>query len=1124
MAAAGGEGWDVFKKVSTKVDFPALELEVLEFWRRNDIAAKSMASHPDGPRYVFYEGPPTANGLPHIGHVIPRVLKDLIPRYHSMLGCHVPRKGGWDTHGLPVELEVEKEVGISGKPEIERFGVEEFVKRCKESVFRYKVEWERLTERIAFWLDLDDAYVTYHDTYIESVWWALRQIWDKGLLYEGHKVVPYCPRCGTALSSHELAQGYTEVHDPSVFVRFPLLDEPGTSFLAWTTTPWTLISNAALAVHPDERYLTVACGGERLILAAARAEAVLGSEYTVVGEARGRDLLGRRYRPAFEFVPLEKPAHRVVAGSFVSLEEGSGIVHIAPAFGDDDMRLGVENDLPVIQPVDAQGRFSAAVTPWAGMFVKDADPQIIADLRERGLLLRSEVVAHNYPMCWRCDTPLIYYARQSWFIRTTAIKEQLLAENARINWVPAHIRDGRFGNFLEDLVDWCLSRERYWGTPLPIWRCACGHTHCVGSIAELRQMARRLPEPLELHKPYIDEAVLACPACGSDMRRVNEVIDCWFDSGSMPFAQYHYPFENRDVFEKNFPADYISEAIDQTRGWFFSLLAISTLLFGRAPYKNVLVAEHGLDEQGIKMSKHKGNVLDPAAVLDSRGADALRWFLVASSPPWHPKRFSLKAIAELHNQTLGTLWNVYAFFVLYANIDGFDPARHRLPAKERGLLDRWLLSRLQAVVGEVRQNLDAFEVTAAARALAGFIEDLSNWYVRRGRRRYWKSALDEDKVAAYSTLHEALTTLCRLLAPFVPFMTEAMYQNLVRGADAEAKAGQAAGAAAQAGEAQAAAAGAANVAESVHLCPFPAVDAALRDEALEARMAALREYVRLARAARNRAVLKVRQPLAAVTVVGSSPDELSGLEDLLLDELNIKRIIYAPNLDGYVEFAVKPRWDKLGPRLGADLQAATRALQSRPAAEVAAALDRHGKVTVALDDGRTVEFAAEEVEVQSRELPGYKVEGPEGRHVALHTELTEELVLEGLAREMVNRIERMRKEFGLEVEDHIETRYVAGSRAARAFTRHDDYIRHETLSRVLQAASDGLATALGQGAGAAGALGAGGAGTAGGVDAGTAKAARGEGVPVPTGPDSFARAWEVDGERVVIAISRAAVG
>ncbi|HCW51726.1 MAG TPA: isoleucine--tRNA ligase, partial [Clostridiales bacterium] len=1112
----------MFREVSAKVDYPELEERVIDFWRRTDAFRKVQEMRRGRPVYTFFEGPPTANGRPHIGHVLPRSLKDLFPRYKTMLGYYVPRKAGWDTHGLPVELEVEKALGLSSKPEIEEYGVEEFIKKCKESVWAYKEEWERLTERIGFWLDMENAYVTYHTSYIESVWWALKKIWDKGWLYQGYRVVPYCTRCGTSLSSHEVAQGYEEVEDPSVFVRLPLVaapGEPGTgaggsgaaarlsglderalgedvpvSLLVWTTTPWTLPSNTAVAVHPDVDYVAVVPEGEGdeevLVVAAALAPTVFPQGYRAVHTIKGRDLVGHRYRPPFPF--LEEAMRRgevegegagldkvftVIPQDYVTLEEGTGLVHTAPAFGEDDMEAAREHGLPVFRPVDASGRFTGAVPPWQGRFVKDADPDITEALKGEGLLYRSGVYRHSYPFCYRCHAPLVYYADTAWFIKMTAVKDELIRINREeVNWYPDHLKEGRFGDWLENLVDWNLSRNRYWGTPLPIWECVgdvgsgdgegapaaddgcsrgggdgaagCGHRLCVGSVAELEELARpeTLPDPLDLHKPYIDRVVITCPECGGEMRRVPEVIDCWFDSGAMPFAQWHYPFENREEFEDHFPGDFICEAIDQTRGWFYSLLAIAVAVFGRPAYRNVLVTEFGVDEEGRKMSKHIGNVVDPWDILNVQGADALRWFLYAVSHPWYQKRFSSRVISEFQGRMQDTLWNVYAFFVLYANLDGFEPDPAvvlappasgggegvrvvRLggrevpcpPAAGRSVLDRWILSRLQRTVGEVRDSLDSYQVLPATRAIEGFVDDLSNWYVRRGRRRYWRAGSDEDKAAAYQTLYEVLVTLCRLLAPFTPFMTEEMYQNLVRFEAGEGRDGRRPHEAGASGSPP----------ESVHHCLYPEPDQSLVDEDLERRMAAVRDYVALGRAGRNRAHIRTRQPLRRAVLVGPEGETrgMTELLDLLKDELNVKEVAAAADLGGFADYVLKPVYSVLGPRLGPLAPKVAEALAALGPEERAAAARRlaAGRSVEVKVEGREspVVLGPDEVEVVTEELPGWAVEGEDGRYLVLDTRVSGDLLREGLAREMVNRIQRMRKDAGFEVTDHIETVYEA---------------------------------------------------------------------------------------------------
>lgn len=1025
----------MFRKVDASMNFPAVEERILEFWKQGDMFKKSLKLREGAKRYVFFEGPPTANGKPHPGHVLTRAIKDLFPRYKTMCGYHVPRKGGWDTHGLPVELEVEKELGISGKPQIEQYGVERFVEKCKESVFRYEKEHRDMTERMGFWLDMENPYITCQDAYIESVWWALKQLWEKDLLYKGHKVVPYCPRCGTALSSHEVAQGYEDVEDPSVFVRFRSADEPETSFLVWTTTPWTLPSNVALAVAPDADYVVVRQGGEKLILAKELADKALKGEYEVLETVPGKDLKGRKYRPIFPYVKPEKPAYYVVTADFVVMTEGTGIVHIAPAFGEDDMRVGVEYGLPVVQPVDSQGRFTPEITPWAGKFVKHADPEIIETLRESGALYKEEKYQHSYPFCWRCSTPLLYYARSSWFVRMTAVKDKLLENNNKVNWYPDHIRDGRFGNFLENVIDWAISRERYWGTPLNIWVCQdCGHHHVVGSVEELRSMAKALPKRLELHRPWIDQAILACPKCGADMRRVPEVLDCWFDSGSMPYAQWHYPFENREIFQEMFPADFVSEAIDQTRGWFYTLMALATTLFGEAPYKNVVVLGLVLDDQGFKMSKSKGNVVDPWEIFDNEGADALRWYLYTTSPPWNPKRFSREAISEAQRKFLGTLWNVYSFYVLYANIDKFNPRKHVLPLEKRALIDRWIISRLHGLIAEVREELDGYDVTTAGRKIEEFVDDLSNWYVRRSRRRYWGSDMDDDKVAAYLTLHEVLVTLAKLIAPFTPFIAEELYQNLERSVHEDDVPGVLE-----------------SLPESVHLCDYPVADEATRDLGLEKSMELAREVVFLGRAGRNAVNIKNRQPLSRIIVKlrdASERDPLLALEAIVKDELNVKTVEFTDSIDQYVSYQVKPRFDVLGPKLGKLMPKVAKALAEMDGNAAAQRISAGGLTLVV--DGIKVELGKDDVIINARELEGYHTEAEREYAVVLDTTLTEELIDEGFAREMVNKIQTSRKEAGFEIEDRISTWFWGSERVKKAVEAFRDYVSGDTLSEELE--------------------------------------------------------------------------
>ncbi|WP_213951605.1 isoleucine--tRNA ligase [Tepidanaerobacter syntrophicus] len=1018
----------MFKKVEPTMNFVPIEEKVLDFWNKEEIFKKSIENRKDAPNYVFYEGPPTANGMPHAGHVLTRVIKDLIPRYKTMTGYRVDRKAGWDTHGLPVELEVEKQLGISGKPQIESYGVENFIKKCKESVFTYENEWRKMTERVGFWIDMDNPYVTYHNTYIESVWWALKEIWKKGLLYKGNKVVPYCPRCGTSLSSHEVAQGYKEVEDPSVFVKFPVAGKEDTYFLVWTTTPWTLPSNAALAVKDNYTYVLVEQNGEKYILAEGRLE-VLDDEYKILDRFAGKELASLKYEPIFPFFEKEKErAFYVVTADFVTLEDGTGIVHIAPAFGEDDSRIGHEYGLPTLQPVDTQGRFTEEVVPWAGIFVKDADKGIIKDLKNRNILYKAEKYKHSYPFCWRCDTPLLYYGRSSWFIETTAIRERLIEINKEINWHPEHIRDGRFGNFLENVIDWCLSRERYWGTPLNIWICdECGSQHAVGGIQELKEMSKTPIGDIELHKPYVDEVILKCPKCGGDMKRVPEVIDCWFDSGSMPFAQFHYPFENQDYFKTHFPADFISEAIDQTRGWFYSLLVISTLLFDKSPYKNVLVMGHILDEQGIKMSKHKGNILDPWKVLNEQGADAMRWYLYVASPPWSPSRFYQDAVSEAQRRFLGTLWNVYSFFVLYANIDEFDPTKYSSFPENRAEIDRWLLSRINTVNKQVRQNLDDLDITDAARTLEALVDDISNWYVRRCRERYWKSGMDDDKIAAYMTLYEALVAFIKIAAPFVPFMTEEIYQNLVLTPYPDEPI-------------------------SIHLCDFPQVKEELIDEALEHKMELARKIVELGRAARNKGKIKNRQPLQKMMVQLRNPADktlIEDLSDIIKDELNIKEIEYIDVAEEYFTYTVKPRFDLLGPKYGKLMSKISKELSTAEPLELIRKARAEGQVVLNID-GQDITILENELDVRAQDKEGFCAEGEGGYYVVLDTTITPELMLEGIARELVSKVQNMRKEAGFAVEDKICLYCVGDDIINKAIEVHGEEIKSDTLSVAIE--------------------------------------------------------------------------
>jgi isoleucyl-tRNA synthetase len=1041
-----------FREVSPKVSFPELDARILEFWRNERIFEKSVELRRDAPLFVCYEGPPTANGRPGSHHVLSRVFKDIFPRYRTMRGLRVPRKAGWDCHGLPVELEVERRLGIDGKDQIEEYGIARFNALCRESVLTYLKDWDRLTERIGFWIDLDEAYYTLSNDYIESVWWLLRQIWDRDLLYEGFKVVPYCPRCGTAISSHEMAQGYHDVTEPSVYVRFPFGADAAArvvtlgaaaagapaaaaptspapvSLAVWTTTPWTLISNVAVAVNPDIDYALVESRGERFVLARDLVETVLGKKAVIERIIAGRDLVGLTYEAPYRFVTPDKPAWRVIGDGYVTTTDGTGMVHIAPAFGEDDMRIGLDNDLPVVNPVDEAGRFTAEITPWAHLFVKDADPSIIDDLRERGRLLAEVPYEHSYPFCWRCDTPLLNYSKTTWYVKTTAVKEQLLAANEAVTWYPEHIKHGRFGEWLENNVDWALSRDRYWGTPLPIWRCEEGHTHCVGSVAELRELAAaEVPDDLELHRPFVDDVVLRCPECGGDMRRAPEVIDAWFDSGSMPFAQWHYPFENVELFREHFPADLIAEAIDQTRGWFYSLLAISTLIEDRSSYDTVLCLGHILDAEGQKMSKSRGNVTQPDEVLDRQGADAFRWYLFASSSPWYPRRVSMALVDEVVRRFLLTLWNTYSFFTVYANIDRFDPAVEPVSLHERPLLDRWLAGRTAELVRRVTEGLEEYDVTNSGRAIQDFVDELSNWYVRRSRRRFWKSESDCDKLAAYHTLHECLVTLTKLLAPYTPFVAEEIYQNLVRSVDAGAP-------------------------ESVHLCDWPAVDDAAIDDAVTFDMEAARRVVELGRAARNAAAVKTRQPLAEVAVAAAAAERvaLERLSDIVLDELNVKELRLVDGAEELLDYLLKPNLKVLGPRLGKQVGAVATALKEVDAVEYVAALRTGGSAPLVLAHGAQVRLDEDDVLIETVSPQGYRVESDGAFTVALRTGVDQALRDEGIVRELVHAVQLSRKNADLRIEDTISLALGVPAELRELIERNAAYIRSETLASELE--------------------------------------------------------------------------
>ena len=1016
----------MFKKVSTELAFPQREKRILEFWRENDTFKKSLSNREGCPPFVFYEGPPTANGMPHIGHALACVMKDLVCRYRTMTGHYVGRKAGWDTHGLPVELEVEKELGISGKKQIEEYGIEKFNQKCKDSVFQYVKEWNNLTEKIGYWLDLDNPYITLTNDYIESVWWSLKQFWEAGLLYRAHKVVPYCARCGTPLSSHEVAQGYEAVEDPSIFVKLRLLDEENTYLLIWTTTPWTLPSNVSVAVGGKYTYVAVESDGETLILAEELLNKVFESTPKIIRKMTGAELVGKSYEPLFDFVKPEKKAHYVIAGDFVTMKEGTGIVHMAPAFGQDDYEMSRVHDLPIVQPVDLDGKFTAEVTPWAGMFVKDADPGITQDLKERGLVFKEEMYLHDYPFCWRCDSPLLYYARGSWFIKTTSYKDKMIEENRKMNWYPEHVKDGLFGNWLENNVDWAISRDRYWGTPLNIWVCPeCNREQSIGSIEELKQLGEDVPDDIELHKPYIDAVVVPCPSCDSHMRRTPEVIDCWFDAGSMHTGQWHYPMENEESFKQSFPADFICEAIDQTRGWFYSLLSTATFLYGETSYKNCLVVEHVLGADGRKMSKSKGNRIDPDEILDAHGADALRWY-ISISPAWTRRPLSKELVEEVVKKFMGTLHNVYSFFVLYANIDNVNPTEYTMPVADRPDIDRWIMSVFNGLVKTVRENMDAYQISRATRAIDAFVDSLSNWYVRRCRDRYWGAEMDDDKIAAYKTLYEVLVELSKLISPFVPFIAEEIYQNLVRSVDSDAP-------------------------ESVHLCDCPVSAPELIDEELEADMNYVRQLVVLARAARNRAGIKTRQPLSRLVVSARTDEEkraVERLEDLIVDEINVKSIEFADDLDQYVGFELKPVFNLIGRKYGKLVPKIVQSLAQRDHADAKAELERDDILKLEID-GETVELLPEEIDISIQDKEGYVTETERELFVALATELSNELIQEGFAREIVNKVQFMRKEADFNVVDRIKLYVKSTDVVHKVMESHRGYIMSETLSREL---------------------------------------------------------------------------
>jgi len=1027
MASAGitGKGrkiMSVYEKIDPALSMVDREKATEKFWEDNHIFEKSMEAREGCDSYVFYDGPPTANGKPHIGHVLTRVIKDMIPRYQTMKGKMVPRKAGWDTHGLPVELEVERKLGLDGKDQIEKYGVEPFIENCKESVWKYEGMWEDFSKSVGFWADMKNPYVTYHNDYIESEWWALKKIWEKGLLYKGYKIVPYCPRCGTPLSSHEVAQGYKDVEERSAIVRFKAKGEDA-YILAWTTTPWTLPSNVALCVNPDETYVKVANDGYTYYMAEALLDSVLKGEYTVLERYQGRELEHKEYEPLFactgEAVKAGSKAFYVTCDGYVTLTDGTGVVHIAPAFGEDDSKVGRKYDLPFVQMVDDKGNMTAD-TPWAGTFCKKADPIILKELGERGLLFSAPKFKHSYPFCWRCDTPLIYYARESWFIRMTAVKDEMIRNNNTINWIPKSIGQGRFGDWLENLQDWGISRNRYWGTPLNIWECDdCHQMHSVGSIEELKSMSDNCPDDIELHRPFIDQVTIRCPKCGGVMHRVPEVIDCWFDSGAMPFAQHHYPFENEELFRQQFPADFISEAVDQTRGWFYSLLAISTLIFGQAPYRNVMVLGLVLDENGQKMSKSKGNAVDPMEALREYGADAIRWYFYENSAPWLPNRFHDKAVREGQNKFLGTLWNTYAFYILYANIDGFDASRYELAGEGLPVLDRWLLSRLNTVVRTVDEDLGSYKIPEAARALQDFVDEMSNWYVRRSRGRFWAKGMDQDKINAYMTLYTALVTIAKAAAPMIPFMAEEIYQNLVRSISPSSP-------------------------ESIHLCDYPVSDESRIDKELEKNMDQVLKIVVMGRACRNTANIKNRQPIGQMFVKSSFtlPEFYTAV---IADELNVKKVTFTDDVRNFTSYSFKPQLKTLGPKYGKLLGSIRGALENLNGNDAMDEINETGSLKLTAG-GEEIVLDKEDLLIETAQTPGYISEQDNETAVVLDTNLSEELIKEGFIRELISKIQTMRKEAGFEVMDRICVTYEGNDRLDKILSGSSGQIGREVLA------------------------------------------------------------------------------
>ena len=1031
----------MYNKVPANMNFVEREKNIEKFWEDEQIFKKSIDSRKQGPTYTFYDGPPTANGKPHIGHVLTRVIKDMIPRYRAMKGYMVPRKAGWDTHGLPVELEVEKMLGLDGKEQIEQYGLEPFIEHCKESVWKYKGMWERFSNTVGFWADMEHPYVTYHNSFIESEWWALKEIWNKGLLYKGFKIVPYCPRCGTPLSSHEVAQGYKDVKERSAIAKFPVKGEDA-YILAWTTTPWTLPSNVALCVNPDETYVKVKMkeDGTVYYMAQALCDTVLGEgTYDVLETFVGKDLEYKEYEPLFDYAVAtcekqHKKAFYIVCDNYVTLTDGTGVVHIAPAFGEDDSKVGRKYDLPFVQLVDGKGEMTKE-TPWAGMFCKKADPEVLKALRESGLLFSAPVFEHSYPHCWRCDTPLIYYARESWFIKMTAVKDDLIRNNNTINWIPESIGKGRFGDWLENVQDWGVSRNRYWGTPLNIWECECGCQHAIGSQAELKSMSPNYTDvvkkyakemdqeangEVELHRPFIDDVTITCPKCGKQMHRVPEVIDCWFDSGSMPFAQHHYPFENKELFEQQFPADFISEAVDQTRGWFYSLLAISTLIFNKAPYKNVIVLGHVQDENGQKMSKSKGNAVDPFDALQTYGADAIRWYFYINSAPWLPNRFHGKAVIEGQRRFMGTLWNTYAFFVLYANIDNFDATKYTLEYDKLPVMDKWLLSKLNSLIKEVDDDLGNYRIPEAARALQEFVDDMSNWYVRRSRERFWAKGMEQDKINAYMTLYTALVTVAKVAAPMIPFMTEDIYQNLVRSLDKDAP-------------------------ESIHLCDFPVANEAHIDKDLEAKMEEVLKVVVLGRAARNTANIKNRQPIGRMFVKAETalPEFY---QEIIQDELNVKKVEFTDDVRAFTSYSFKPQLRTVGRKYGKYVNEIKEILAGLDGNQAMDTLNETDLLSFETQDGTKVELAKEDLLIDMAQVPGFVSEGDNFVTVVLDTNLTPELIEEGFVREIISKIQTMRKEAGFEVMNHINVFQDGNDKLAEILKKHTEEIKKEVLA------------------------------------------------------------------------------